>query len=151
MTCSHCDALRRQLADAREEIAAWEAFARDERRSDADSDRLAAWRQAFDIRGSAPILTLMLLADRPGRLVTPLMVVEATRIPGRSKDTDDVEMKVSRAFMNHVRKGLRRMVVTGDLSAAFDTKTTGITTIWGQGWTMTAENAAAVRALAGEA
>lgn len=151
MTCSHCDALRRQLADAREDIAAWEAWAKDERVADADEHRLAAWRKVFGARGPGPVLALMALADKPGRLINPQVIIAATRF-GAVRDSDDVAHRsLATTRICQVRNVLKALALAGRLPAVFAARDGGVATIWGQGWTMAPENAAAVRALAGEA
>ena len=149
--CATCAALRHEIVMLKEEIAEWEAWAKDERVADADEHRLAGWRQVFGARGPAPVLALMALADRPGRLINPQAIIAATRF-GPVRDSDDVAHRsLSTTRICQVRNVLKALASAGRLPGAFAARDGGVATIWGQGWTMTAENAAAVRALAGEA
>lgn len=149
--CATCAALRHKIVMLKEEIAEWEAWAKDERVADADEHRLAAWRQVFGARGAAPVLALMALADRPGRLINPQAIITATRF-GTVRDVDDVAHRsLATTRICQVRHVLKALASAGRLPAAFTARDGGVATIWGQGWTMTAENATAVRALAGEA
>ena len=149
--CATCAALRHEIAVLKEEIAEWEAWAKDERVADADEHRLAAWRKVFGARGPGPVLALTALADRPGRLINPQVVIAATRF-GAVRDSDDVAHRsLATTRICQVRNVLKALASAGRLPGAFAARDGGVATIWGQGWTMTAENAAAVRALAGEA
>ena len=149
--CATCAALRHEIAMLKEEIAEWEAWAKDERVADADEHRLAAWRKVFGARGPAPVLALMALADKPGRLINPQAIIAATRF-GTVRDSDDVAHRsLATTRICQVRNVLKALASAGRLPGVFAARDGGVATIWGQGWTMTAENAAAVRALAGEA
>lgn len=149
--CATCAALRHEIVMLKQEIAEWEAWAKDERVADADEHRLAAWRQVFGARGPAPVLALMALADKPGRLINPQAIIAATRF-GQVRDSDEVAHRsLSTTRICQVRNVLKALASAGRLPGVFAARDGGVATIWGQGWTMTAENAAAVRALAGEA
>lgn len=149
--CATCAALRHEIVMLKEEIAEWEAWAKDERVADADEHRLAGWRQVFGARGPAPVLALMALADKPGRLINPQAIIAATRF-GQVRDSDEVAHRsLSTTRICQVRNVLKALASAGRLPGVFAARDGGVATIWGQGWTMTAENAAAVRALAGEA
>ncbi|MBU1522096.1 MAG: hypothetical protein KJ728_11825 [Alphaproteobacteria bacterium] len=151
MVCATCSALRHEISQLKEEISEWQAWAEEERGAAVDDQRLAHWRSLFGGRGAAPVLTLMALADRPGRLITARAVIEATRI-GSVKETDDVQCRdMATTRICQLRDVLRTLAGDGRLPDVFGARRAGIDTVWGQGWMMTAENAAAVRALAGEA
>lgn len=151
MTCVRCEALRHEISSLKEEIAEWEAWARDERGADVDEQRLANWRAACGMASAAPVLALMAFADRPGRLISPRTVVDATRF-GAVKATDDVQQRsLATTRICHLRRLLKSLAAAGRLPPAFGGRAAGIDMVWGQGWTMSPENAAAVRALAGEA
>lgn len=151
MTCATCSALRHEISALKEEISEWQAWAEGERAAAVDDQRLAHWRSVFGGRGAAPVLTLMAMADRPGRLITARAVIEATRI-GSVKGTDDVQCRdMATTRICQLRAVLRALAAAGRLPAVFGVQAAGIDTVWGQGWMMTAENAAAVRGLAGEA
>lgn len=151
MTCRNCEALRHEISSLKDEIKEWQAWAEEERAAAVDDQRLADWRAVFGARGPAAVLTLIALADRPGRLVNARAVIEATRI-GRVKETDDVQCRgMATTRICQLRGVLRALAADGRLPEAFGDGASGIETVWGQGWMMSAENAAAVRALAGEA
>jgi DNA-binding response OmpR family regulator len=150
LSCAECDRLRAQLAEAREEIRAWEEFDRQDGRVDADEERLAAWRRVYGLDGVQPVLTLMALCDRPGRLLSREALIRATRY-GAVKSADDVHRTIATTTICKLRRLLQAVAAKGGLPAAFAASDAGIFTHWGQGWSMTPENAAAVRALAGEA
>lgn len=151
MTCRTCEALRHEISLLKDEIKEWKAWAEHERGAAVDDQRLADWRSVFGARGPAAVLTLMALADRPGRLVNARAVIEATRI-GAVLRTDDVQQRgLATTRICQLRSVLRALAAEGRLPSVFAAKDAGIDQIFGQGWMMSAENAAAVRALAGEA
>lgn len=124
MSCSTCDDLRRQLREAREEIEAWEAGAREEAAVDLDGERLARWRRR--LRASPAVcLTLMALAARPGKLTTKASIIAATRsAPGleRGRELGD---NLAGTYICLGRKALRRQLFAVQVQ-----------TVWGQGWMM---------------
>lgn len=139
MTCSSCDDLRRQLREARDEIAAWEANDRDAGRVEVSEERLGRWRQRLRTP-PAVCLTLMLLVDREGRLQSKAAVIAATRAgPGLERDREPVD-HLAGVYICHARKALRRLL--GHIE---------IETIWGQGWVLQPDMARRLRVLMGEA
>lgn len=139
MSCSTCDDLRRQLREARDEIEAWEAGARDDHQDWLKADRLSHWRQTFGGSRMGAVVTLMLMVEKPDRLVNSQMIVAATRnMPGARVDGDPGP-KVASVHVHYARRFLK---AAGSAAQ--------VRTSWGQGWFMTATDAQAVRALVGE-
>lgn len=139
MTCADCDDLRRQLREAREEIAAWEAGAREDHVAWLTADRLARWRRAFGRGRLAAVVTLMLMVEKPDRLITTQMIIAAGRsVPGATRDRDPGP-KIATVNVFYARRYLK----AAGLSAL-------IRLSWGQGWFMTAADAKAVSAFVGE-
>ncbi|GAW42441.1 hypothetical protein SH203_02857 [Brevundimonas sp. SH203] len=150
MGCARCDALARELAEAREELRAWEDYDRDNGRVDADEDRLARWRQAYRGLSIGGVLALMALADRPDRIVSRDGVLRASR-RGSVKPVEECQARLAAVLICKARASLRVRAQDGRLPDVFGTRTGGIDLTWGAGWTLSSRNAAAVRALAGEA
>lgn len=150
MRCARCEELQRQLAAAREEVAAWVAYAQDERRVDADEDRLATWRTVYGRQGIGPVMVLIALADRPDRLLGELAVKAMTRRPGM-RQAEDLGSNVVTVWICRVRRVLRALAAEGRLPERFGDKAAGVKCHWRQGWSMAAEDAAVIRALVGEA
>jgi hypothetical protein len=151
MMCRRCQELSRQLERAREEIREWEAFARDERRADADDNRLAAWRAAMDHGKPQGVLTLMALVDRPDRLLNRWAIVTGTRTGPNAKTADEVDDKLACVLILQARGILRALARTGRLPARFGQGASCIVNHRAYGWVMAAEDAAEIRALVGEA
>jgi len=124
MNCSTCDDLRRQLREARDEIEAWEAGARDDQSFAVEAERLAQWRRRMRAT-PAVCLTLMALAARPGRLVTKAQIIGATRAaPGLERDRE-LGDNLAVTYVCLARKALRRQSLSVHVG-----------TVWGQGWMM---------------
>ncbi len=140
MTCATCDDLHRQLREAREEIEAWEAGAKAAEAAGATAERLSRWRKAFAGARGGSIVALMLMADRPGRPVTPQQILDATRgIPG-AKWSEEPGRKVAAVMICYARKSLRRAGCAATIENS-----------WGLGWVLSPASARAIKTWAGEA
>lgn len=151
MMCRRCQELSRHLEAAREEIREWEAFARDERRVDADDNRLAAWRAVMGHGKPQGVLILMALVDRPGRLLNRWAIVTNTRHGPNAKTADAVDDKLACVLILQARRILRELAAAGRLPSRFGEGASCIVNHRAFGWTMAAEDAAEIRALVGEA
>lgn len=138
MSCSTCDDLRRQLREAREEIEAWEAGARDDRHAWLSADRLARWRRVFGNARAGATVAMMMMVDKPDRLLTSPLLNAATRCIGGAK-ADDPGAKVASVHIHYARRLLKAAACPAVVH-----------TSWGQGWFITAPDAALIRALVGD-
>lgn len=151
MTCVHCDDLRRQLRELNEELEAWRGNRRDADAAEVFAVRLGRYQPLFKGSGRAAVQMLLLLLDRPGRAVSRAALLEATRWSASVKDTDQVDWKIVDVYLSRLRTSLRRLVDAGRLPEGFAGSSAGIQTHWGIGYSLTVENAAALRQLAGDA
>lgn len=151
MTCVHCDDLRRQLRERDEELEAWRGNRRDADAEDDFAVRLGRYQPLFRGTGRAAIQMLILLLDRPGRTVSREALLEFGRWSMCWKDSDQVTIKMVDVYLCRLRKVLRRLAAEGRLPDAFATLQAGIQTHWGVGYSISVENAAALRQLAGDA
>ena len=83
MRCAECDRLRAEVADLREQLAAWEDYDR----AAPDADRIARWQDAFGVSAQT-VRVLMALADAKGRVVSREHLVTVTRRLPDAKATD---------------------------------------------------------------
>lgn len=134
MPCDECDALRRQLREAREEIAEYEAAT-----DSGDTARINALRIKLRIRPmTAKVIDTLM--DKPGMLTRLDYIVERTEAGGKRSDTMPPSRRgplgVVRTNISWARKALVEKGIRG-----------GIVNMHGEGYTMTKEAARAVEAL----
>lgn len=139
MTCARCEAHAVRIAELEEELAAWKAYRADEANLAGDLERLDRWRRAFRVTASRALM-LMLMVERAGSIVTRRQLVAAASLaPGSgSSDPDDRNPKVADVYLCRIREALARHHLGK------------VETVWGCGWRMSAETAAAVKAFVGE-
>lgn len=147
MRCPHYDTLKAQLAEAKDEIAAWTAYADDERESEADVEIVAVWQTVFKTEGPGPAMALRALVQRAGRCVTHDALLNATRIRGRNCPAEDVSRNLMAVYVCKLRKVLKRLYEAGRLPDAFADRDAGIITHWGIGYEVSVENAASLLGL----
>lgn len=150
MTCPHCDRLAAQLAEAREEIAAWRANEADDARDDAALERRERWRRAFGREGVGAVLILMCLCDARGAMVRHERLFQATRNGFGAPDIEP-SLKIVGVQMCKARSVLRALSHEGRLPRRFAAIDGGVHTHWGHGYSIAAEDARTLRQLAGEA
>lgn len=125
VTCSRCDSMARQLAEARDELAAYKAYAREIPKP--LTDDYAAFRRVFGVAG-APTRLLEALMAKPGALVS---VEAAGRIASGLRETTG---NVARVQICRLRAALRPHGIS-------------VRTMWGAGYWIDPEDAAKVREL----
>lgn len=139
MTCPRCQALQAELAQAREELAAWRAHSDDTVQDDQALARLARWQAALGLTLSQAMI-LIALVDRKGAPMSrPALNAVLSRRPGADHDRD-VEDSVVQAFVCRLRQQL-----------AHEGLGQPIQTVWGLGYAIAVESAAALKARVGEA
>lgn len=85
MTCARCEALKAEVAELREEVAAWKAWEATEARAEGAVGRLGRWSLRFRLTASQALI-LIALVDNCGRPLsrdTLLNVVQSG--PGRDR------------------------------------------------------------------
>lgn len=133
MSCAECEALRGQLARARDLLAMWEPS----EDAPADLERLAQWRRAFGV-GNQVVAALMLLADAREGLVPAGRIVAATRrLPGATADLP--HRTLAPVIMLKARQALDRLSLGGAIDC-----------LPGLGWWMPLGAREKVLALVGE-
>ncbi|WP_426036471.1 hypothetical protein [Brevundimonas sp. DC300-4] len=148
MSCARCDALAREAAELRVGVEAWRANDDEDRRGSA-VDRLARWKAAIPELSPATLLTLMSLADRPGRVQSPDVLNEAMRASPfasfieQSRRNASVRICVGRA-------ALRSRGADGRLPDRFRALDGGVVNHAGMGWSMDRASATALKRLTGE-
>ena len=125
MSCPRCDALARQLAEARDELAAYKAHAREIPKG--VTDEYAAYRLKLGVAG-APIRLLEVLLAKPGAV---LSAEAALRITSGQRD---VTTNVAQVQMYRLRRALEKHGAT-------------VRTMWGEGYYITPDDAARIREL----
>ena len=153
MTCVHCDDLRRQLRERDEELEAWRGNRRDANAEEARSQRVERYRAL--LRGSGAAISaigmLLLLVDRAGSVIRNDSLLIASREGSAWLAADEVCTNVVSVQLWKLRRGLRRLAASGRLPEGFGGASGGIETHWAVGYSLTIENAAALRQLAGDA
>lgn len=154
MACTICDDLRRQLAEAREELQAWRAHDQSEERHTALVGRVRAWRGLFTLTprlGNGPAIVLMALVDRGGRVVSRGALFQATRVtPWRRAgdfNSEDSSECVVTVHVSRLRGALRIEAAAGRLPEVCASRNAGIEIAYGGGYVMPKALAAELRAL----
>ena len=111
MRCAECDRLRAELAEAREQLAAWEAY-------DAqpfDAGRLARWMTAFKATGHVAAV-LMMLADARDGIVSRDQIVRMTRLlPGAS--AEEPSRTLPNVLIYQAKAVLERCAIVGAIAS----------------------------------
>lgn len=154
MACTICDDLRRQLAEAREELQAWRAHGQSEERHAALAGRVRAWRGLFTLTpklGHGPAIVLMALVDRGGRVVSRGTLFEATRVtPWRRQgdfNSDYSSERVINVHVSRLRGALRIEAAAGRLPEVCASRGAGIESAYGGGYVIPKGLAAELSAL----
>lgn len=138
MTCARCDALARENAELREEVAAWRGHEDDLRKGEAVAERIRRLRGVLPMTGSHAVgaaKLLLVMIDRPGQ------VVGRERLLGvvASDPQAPPEMKALSVYMCFARKA----VAGGGFGNPIET-------VWGQGYRFAPQEAHELRARMGE-
>jgi DNA-binding response OmpR family regulator len=150
MTCVRCDALAAENARLRDEVEAWRA---NERHADREAfivERMDRWRSVLSPLTYRHLMVLLALVDGPGRIVSgERLAFLTTQSPfARLEDPHPHAVQVA---ICQTRRVLRAVGLRGDLPAACKAPDAGIVNHRGRGYSMSAEVAASLRRLAGEA
>ena len=131
MGCDNCDRLRRQVRELTEEIKEYEA-------SGHTDDDLSVRRLAKTLRikpQAAKILAALL--DRPGRLTSTDLLIEAAEYEGEATNPNDRRFKAAIGMnISSIRRGLESKSIYG-----------GIENFYGTGYVLKKEAAEKVKAL----
>lgn len=139
MTCPRCQTLQAELAEAREELAAWRSHHDGTVQEDQAVARLARWQAALGLTLSQAMI-LIALVDRHGAPMSrPALNAVLSRRPGADHDRDVadtvVQAIVCRLRQQLVQQGLGRPIKT----------------LHGLGYAVSVAEAAALKARAGDA
>lgn len=134
MSCPNCAALRAQVAELKEELAAWKAYDEGHRHG---PDPIVAdrWRAALNARPGATRI-IMALAARPDRLFSREAIIQAAK-SGVGRELDEPCRHLANVYVCHARTALAQLAMQGRLSPAFAGPAAGIKTHWGHGYSMT--------------
>ena len=132
MMCAACDAMRAEIFDLRDRLAAWEAFSDGEARGEQEDARELRWTARL-CRGRAVALAALALTAAPGRPVS------FERLGRPMGDRETVARHGAKVRIHHLRNALF------DLGLA-----DGIEAIRGYGYLMTRAAASALKAEMGD-
>lgn len=141
MSCRECDRLRAQLAEATDELEEWRRQEAEGARGVPEADRLARWTLALKTRGGLANVA-MWFADHPGQLLVGDRAIELYRAPvaRKMRPVDEIEgYRYQNTIICLLRQALRGM----HPEIRFET-------VWGRGYSMSAEHAARLKQFVGE-
>lgn len=137
MACDECDRLRRDLREAKEELAEYRADRPAPVAVNDNADRMGRWMKALDCP-YGQVRLLMTFVESPGRAFDRDALLDHLEGFGRSEQTD-------RAIDTRIKR------LRASLRAALRTNTNPISTLYGIGYVMDAPTAHTIKAMVGEA
>ena len=105
MTCARCHALAAELAAAREQLAAWEAYEAEPTATSEQLSRMGRWQARFGLTASEALI-LIALVDRKGAPMTPDALLRQTRLRPGVDHGREVQSNVVQQLVSRCRRAL---------------------------------------------